>query len=146
LWPDDYDQWKRAALPLLKESLKRFFVRCVKKGSLVRKAVPDLMAKSARKAFARMDAWRRYRGLIADEGQFRGALLVMANAEVRRAFLEHEYVALRLQNVAPLQRRVLLLHDTIALSFQEIAAVLKLPENEVRRAYLEGFDALRELL
>jgi hypothetical protein len=114
--------------------------------SLVREAVPDLVEEAARRTFTTMNGWRRYRGLIVDLAQFRRLVLALGTTEAVRLFLDHEYVAARVQRLASGQRLAVLLRYAARLSLADVAGVLRMTSEEASQATISGLEALRDLL
>jgi DNA-directed RNA polymerase specialized sigma24 family protein len=145
LWPEDYIDWARADKSQLTTFLGTFLVRLAK-GSLVQEAVPDMVDEAVRITFATVDSWRRYNGLIADAAQFRRLIFAMGAVEAIRLFLQHEYVAARLQRLPPDQQLAVLLRYVVRLAPGDAAPVLAQSFEQASRALREGLDALGDLL
>ena len=114
--------------------------------SLVWEAVPDLAEEAARRTFTTVDTWRRSDGLIAEVVQFRRLLLALGMVKALRLFLDHEYVATRVQQLSPEQRLAVLLRYAAGLSPGDAAPVFGLSAEEVYRVGSAGLDALFNLL
>jgi hypothetical protein len=145
LWPEDYIDWGRQTKPKLTSDIRELLSRLARQ-SLVGNAVADLADEAVRRAFAIIDSWRRYDGLIGDAVQFRRLLLALGMAEGLRLFLNHEYVASRVQQLGLERCRAVLLRYAAGLSPGDVAPVLGISTEEIRRAVLEGLDALSNLL
>jgi hypothetical protein len=145
LWPEEYIDWARVIKPALGQFLSNLLQRLAKE-SLVQEAVGDMVAEAARRTFATTERWRRYQELIVDAAQFRRLVFVAGTNEALCLFLEHEYVAARVQKLSPNQRLVVSLRYVGRLSVGDVAPILGVTTVEAGQAINDGLVALCDVL
>ena len=147
MWPDDYIEWANDARPRVVRTLRRALYRHLRTNPhWTQEGVGSLAEQATRHAFDIANDRRRYREYCRTEAEFRVWVYAVALNEALRLLIRHRYGEPRFRLLCADQRRVLGLRFLDQLSPGDVASVLHVRAEEVRRQTREAIGALFQIL
>jgi DNA-directed RNA polymerase specialized sigma24 family protein len=146
MWPDDYIDWARRTQPEALQQSGDRLQRLLERNPLLSLEVNRLAGEAVREAFNKANERQHFPAYFETESQFRLWLAVVVLREEHRLLLQHEDVRPYLGRLSADQRRLLGMWFLDDLPAGDLAAVLQVSADEVRRRYQEALQAFWALL
>jgi DNA-directed RNA polymerase specialized sigma24 family protein len=144
-WPDDYIDWGRRARDELRQQVAAALNSLLSPHPLPGEEIKELVDLAVLEAFNLAYGHQRDPEYFPDESRFRLWLGVVAVREAVRLLLRHDRVEPRLHQLPTDQYRLLGMVYLDRLIYGDVATVLQLSADEVRRRCYEALQALCRL-
>ncbi len=145
-WPDDYIDWGGRGRDDLRQQVESALNSLLSPNPLPDEEIKELVDLAVLEAFNLAYGHQRDPEYFQDESQFRLWLCVVAVREAVRLLLRHDRVEPRLHQLPTDQYRLLGMVYLDRLIYGDVAAVLHMSSDEVRRRCYEALQALCQLL